>query len=118
MELYPVDTFRVYSLNQDEAVNDLKILLTYCNEKWHRQQKLGETNASIHKHTGFPLFSSYKIPWLCPGIYLIFPWLLLNIYIAFIQYLFFYVWHSNLLLGNYTKSLHALKYSSIDNTQK
>ena len=41
---------------------------------------------------GFPLFSSDKIPWHFPdfsSIFFIFPWLLLNIIMAFIQYLVF-----------------------------
>ena len=64
--------------------------------------------------TGFPLFSSDKIPWLdqipwlfqyffhFSDFYLIFLWLLFNIY--------FFMYGLHLLLGNCIKSQHALKY--------
>ena len=47
------------------------------------------------QETGFPLFSSDKIPWLFPDfsiISFIFPWFLYIEYMAFSQYLFFYEW--------------------------
>ena len=70
--------------------------------------------------TGFPLFSSDKIPWLFPdfsSISFIFPWLLLNIFSCPLFNIYFFMYGLHLLLGNCIKSLHALKYSFY-NTQK
>ena len=52
-----------------------------------------QCSAVCIKDTGFPLFSSHKFPWLFPdfsSIFFIFPWLLLHIFMAFIQYFYVY----------------------------
>ena len=116
MALMLLVTFKLFYNQKKCHTRKTKGLKGTCKTHMWQSMRLHEKTKLLFLCTGFPLFSSDKIPRLLQYFF-IFPRLLLNIFSCPLFNICFFMYGLHLLLGNYIKGLDALKYSFY-NTQK